>query len=212
MGDLTIGTKAVLSQSGSDEAVLSSTVTGGEGVGAVKVLYSNTVSAATTISIDGYFDDSTYGYYEAHFLDLQASAAAQGYIRLNTGGSADSSSVYWSALGENYTITGTGGVADRADQDGATFTNYDGTWNMARTSIDGTANLVLRFGSPQSTSIFKHIHMSNVSGGQNEAENYNFVDTGVCIFRSLTAVTGVTLYLSASGTINGKVLLYGYKK
>ena len=228
MADLILGSTTAISESGGtvtlDNAVQDNitrlgTVTSGniDAVSDVILLYSHLASGATSISVDGYFDDTKYGYYRMHFFDTTVDTAdLQPYLRCNTGGSANSGSHYSSAIGENFWSSGNVGTADRADNDDGTFLNVDGTWNIPRSdgsaSVRATQDITLEFSSPQSTTTWKNLRMHSVSGASEDSPNYHMVSTGIGLFQSYTAVTGITLLTSGSVNISSKVLLYGFRK
>ena len=110
MATLTLGGKTVLTQTGSDEPVLGSNLTGSPtlnlsnatsipaSLSSCVKLYHNVASDVGSLSIDGYFDDSIYSYYEPHLKNVRKATSSNNeefFMRANTGGGADSSGIYW---------------------------------------------------------------------------------------------------------------------
>ena len=198
---------------------LSTDVTVPATTSACEKLYANDVSGVANISVDGYFDDTKYGFYEMHLKNVRISSADTGKelaFRANTGGSADSSGIYWSAAGGNYNSDGDPYSFDRADNDGGSSANMDNTWSLANSGqTSRSASYFLKFSNPQKTDRYKLFHVISYGNShQNEATYDAWVSNKVISVVTNTALTGVTFFMlgSTSTILQAEILLLGFRK
>ena len=79
------------------------------------------------VSIDGYFNDSIYQYYTLRLDALRQDIDANNelFFRVNVGGSADSTSMYWNCANGNFNDNGNANSMTRADNDGNNKSHMD---------------------------------------------------------------------------------------
>jgi len=214
MGSTTVLTDTTLANAVQDNVTRLGTITsGGAGISDIVKLYSNTVTTAVgSVSIDGYFDDSVYAYYQLHAYDVQTTSGGNPLFRVNVAGSANSGSYYGSAYLEIHNSNGTAATSDRANDNLNSQAYLDGTWHNPASSTNKTWNSQITIISPQATAFHKHFRIDSVSGGSGP-NDYPFIRTsGVIVWEQTTAITGITLYNLGSGNTTGKYILYGFKK
>jgi len=140
MGDFTIGTKSVLSQSGSAEAVLSSTVTGGRGTNDyVLIGHNNFESDANAMTIDNVMSSAYKTYYLTGSYKLDSTSSVYLQFRFRNSSSADYDSGIYSFFHKS-TNTDSGGT-DRTNSAGDSTTlkidndSGDEMWNNMQMTI-----------------------------------------------------------------------------
>ena len=186
---------------------------------ACEKLYANDVSGVASFSVDGYFDDTKYGFYEMHINEVKVSTSADvnNFLgRVNTSGSAMDGSIYWSASVGMYNNNGTATTMDRADNDGSTYFNTDNTWDIPNTNEQYRRNnYALRFSNPQSTSSYFTCNIHSYGNGHEGSEAYDawVSTTGVSVV-TLSSISGFTFYMQASTSsiLSAEILLLGFKK
>ena len=185
-----------------------------DAVSDVVKLYSNTLSSASaSIEIDGYFDDTKYACYRLLAVGLRSTASAGNVgFRVMTGGSVNTSSIYWSAGGGNYSDAGGANAMTRADNDGANFAYADCTWSPPYGGSTATLNYEIIFAEPQHTTYHKQFRLNSWSDGHATTDNYTRIEQIGISARIASALTGVNLYALQSTLNKGQFTLYGYRK
>lgn len=198
---------------------LSTDVTVPATASACEKLYASDTSGVASISVDGYFDDTKYGLYEMHLKNVKISSADGGIefsFRANTGGSTNSSDIYWSASGGNYNTNGNAGEFNRADNDGGSFANMDNTWALANSGqTSRSASYILKFSNPQKTDRYKLFFVTSYGNSHENSADYDcWVDTKVISVITNTALTGLTFLMdgSTSTILQAEILLLGFRK
>jgi hypothetical protein len=183
-------------------------------------LYSNDVSGVASFSVDGYFDDTKYAFYEMHLQDVKMTdgTTGQGMAgRVNVGGTAKTSHDYWTSGHGAYNSDGVSNVMTRADVDGNNSLFFmDHTWLLGGTgNVPRTANYIIKFPKPQSTSRYFQCIIESYGNSHNAVNTYDswsgFTHLSVV---DTSAISGFT-FLQTSGTSNvlqASVILYGYRK
>ena len=224
MANIKLGGTTAITESGGtvtlDNAVQDNitrlgTVTSGHcQVSDVVKLYSNTLSTtASSVDINGYFDDTKYSHYRLLAVGLRTSAAGGTFkFRVMTGGSVDTGNIYWNAGGGNYSQAGTPIAMVRADNDGANFAYMDCTWGPPHTSSNATANFEITFAEPQHTTYHKTFAIASWSGGHDGGDDYTRYEYITVSAKTTTALTGVSIFPNSSNWNKGTFMLYGYKK
>lgn len=209
MGDFTIGTKAVLSQSGSDEAVLSNTVTG-DSLSCIK-LYTTLDPNATSVDINGYFDDSVYAYYKLLVTNMHSSVTnATPYLKVMTSGSVDTGSHFWTTHHGIYGNAGAVTEQNRADSDGIAFSHLNCTWDLPSVASQ-QQNFEITFANPQDAVTSKLFNIVYWGDSHSASAVYYVSNMGIVQWRSATALTGISFTATSGNLEDGRVTLYGYK-
>ena len=173
-------------------------------------------SAVNSFSVDGYFDDSKYSHYKALVYDHFTSSSSNSNepsLRLNVGGSADTSNNYFWSLdhaygsGHHHRGNGTGvtGVSSMAQM--------NGTWNASGNNRQ-LQNYEILFFNPTTTGLgAKYVRWIASCFAQGTGSNgYLVSGTGGGMLETAAAVTGFTMFSANSTTFTYKLTLYGYKK
>ena len=173
-------------------------------------------SAVSSFSVDGYFDDSKYSHYKAYIYDhftASSSGSNEPSMRLNVGGSADTSNNYFWSLdtaygsGHHHRGNGTGvtGVSSMAQM--------QGTWNISSNNRQ-LQNYEIFFYSPTTTGLgAKYVQWQVSTFAQGTGSNGYFVaGTGGGMLETAAAVTGFTMFSANGTTFTYKLSLYGFNK
>jgi hypothetical protein len=162
--------------------------------GALTLISSTTFSGSSAHNVNDVFS-TTYQNYLVQLTMDSPSATGYQQMRLRVGGADNTTSNYfWSGLynASNATsVSGEGGGA----QSSFTYAYVEST---------GTAQMTFNIANPFET---KATTYTNTSGRTTGSINLLYYNTGV--FNTTTSFTGFTLF-PASGTITGKVRVYGY--
>jgi len=167
-------------------------------------LASVSATSGTSVSVDGYFDDTTYAMYKIIAYNYESDSNDWWKFQYNTGGSAYTSSNYrWAG---DYVRRTSGGHTH--DKDGGFNVNYlPMSWWGSNTS-DQPMITEITFTQPQSTSQTKPCFVCTTS---NDNGNVTRFDVGGN-FDSQTAATGISLYPNAGNILRINATLYGVKK
>ena len=178
-------------------------------------LASATGSNAATIGIDGYFD-SAYKRYIIMGRGIRAanSSGVDLQWRLNTGGSANTSSVYVQTHWYSYTDTtpshslNVQGMAEGSVDVDAPATRFEFNADDFTDDEDTGGDLTIELFDPQASNKWKNTkgQVWFVRNDKNTIQNFNHYG----VFKSTTACTGVTFQMRA-GNIYGTFDLYGIK-
>jgi len=214
MSTFQLNSKDFASQTSSAEPVLASTVTGGESIGAVKVLYSNTLSSAVaTVDINGYFDDTIYSHYKLALCGLQCDGDGRPKFRAMTAGSADTSAVYWTSCMNILSNAGTPSIEHLASDDGATSSHLNGSYHVPRDSTTASYDGEITFSTPQASDKATQFYWRGSQGSSGTTATFYMVFVGATIFKENTALTGISIINGGSDDYSsGSFTLYGYKK
>ena len=178
--------------------IIPSSVAVGSGSGSVDANGAITFSGASSLSINDCFS-STYDNYRIVFeIDTTSGTGGTGVnMRLRVGGADNSSANYWNhrIFGQATTVSGSG--ATSADTSFLSVSEYDNVgmstymyelFSPFRTATTGLVGI----GQFRYTSFYQH---SQIKSGQTTVT---------------TSYTGFTL-LTTSGTMTGRIRVYGYK-
>ena len=177
----------------------------------VKIASGN-MNGGNTVSIDGYFS-STYDLYKLVFHSIQGDTDNQQLnLRVNTGGSADSSGNYYYSVQRSYIQSSTNAGSDNAVSNwaNAQVRFDDGLENNSHPAV-----LDIDIYNPLSTSVRKALMWKYWWFYSNGAQ-FNSARGGLN-WDVTTALTGVTLFLntgsfeSSSTTAKNAWSLYGIK-
>ncbi len=187
--------------------------------GGLKKLYEVNTTGGTAVnsfSVDGYFNDSLYSHYLAIVSDhytASSGSSTEPSLRLNVGGSADTSNNYFWSLDQAYGTghhhrgngSGTTGVSSMAQM--------QGTWNISSNNRQ-LQNYEILFFNPTTTGLgAKYVRWTTSCFAQGTGSNGYFVSgTGGGMLETAAAVTGFTMFSANSSTFTYKLTLYGYKK
>jgi hypothetical protein len=172
-------------------------------------LHSSGAVSGNTISVDGYFS-ATYKNYIVKVLGLRSTTFAGNRfnLRVNTGGSSNSSSLYAYCTSYNASGSATGNWSY-----GHTETLIDLGYHCNNSSTeDAVSSFTLNFFDPQNTSNFKPLTYEGLYFDQSSTA---VSQDGAGSFRSTTALTGFTFgayAFSGSGTLYiDDIIIYGLK-
>ena len=178
-------------------------------------------SAAATLSIDGFYDDTIYSYYKLHWKIRPNSTTSNNHLfgRVNVGGSSNSATQYTGAY--NHFGNNSGGAFNDTRQFSlaSNWSKYDGmqmtnTWgehdNLAANAWNRAEMTIWE---PQSTSNFKQMIWVNSGGTNNSDYTFGGVAHGIYHVTS-SVVTGFTFsYQGGANLASGSsIILYGVKK
>ena len=212
------GSVAASQLTGALPAISGANLTGIDAGGLKKLYEVNTTggTAVNSFSVDGYFDDSKYSHYKAYVYDhftASSSNSNEPSLRLNVGGSADTSNNYFWSLdhaygsGHHHRGNGTGltGVSSMAQM--------NGTWNCSGNNRQ-LQNYEIFFYSPTTTGLgAKYVQWQVSIFAQGTGSNgYFLTGSGGGMLETAAAVTGFTMFSANSTTFTYKLTLYGYKK
>ena len=173
-------------------------------------------SAVNSFTVDGYFDDSKYSHYKAYVYDhftASSGASNEPSLRLNVGGSADTSSNYFWSLDHAYGS----GHHNRGNGSGTTgqssIAQMQGTWNTSSNNRQ-LQNFEIHFYSPTTTGLgAKYVHWITSMFAQGTGNSgYLVSGTGGGMLETAAAVTGFTMFSANSTTFTYKLSLYGFNK
>ena len=167
-------------------------------------LASVSATSGTSVSIDGYFDDTIYAMYKIIAYNYESDANEWWKFQYNTGGANYSSSDYrWAG---DYARRTSGSNSHNID--GGYNVNYlPMSWWGSNTS-DQPMITEITFTQPQSTSQTKPSFVCTTS---NDNGNIVRFDVGGN-FDSQTAATGITMYPNSGNISRFDATLYGVKK
>jgi len=179
--------------------------------GSLVKLHSSSISSDTaSVSIDGHFT-SDYDIYKFIVYDLaHASDDKAAYFRVNVGGSAQSSGIYWSA-GLSVSTDGSG---NSSDGNLGTYSNYNQQyfgWVQSLNNVGNAARFAaeLTLFNPLQTTKHKDIHYRNSYQGNNDQL---YSEDVVVKITTTSAISGLTFLASSGNIANGEFVLYGVKK
>ena len=187
--------------------------------GGLKKLYEVNTTGGTAVnsfSVDGYFNDSLYSHYLAVVSDhytASSSNSNEPSLRLNVGGSADTSNNYFWSLDTAYGS----GHHNRGNGTGVTgvssMAQMQGTWQISNNNRQ-LQNYEILFFNPTTTGLgAKYVRWITSCFAQGTGSNGYFVSgTGGGMLETAAAVTGFTMFSANSTTFTYKLTLYGYKK
>ena len=173
-------------------------------------------SAVSSFSVDGYFDDSKYSHYKAYIYDhftASSSGSNEPSMRLNVGGSADTSNNYFWSLDHAYGS----GHHNRGNGAGTTgvssIAQMNGTWNVSANNRQ-LQNYEILFYSPTTTGLgAKYVQWQVSIFAQGTGSNGYFLSgTGGGMLETAAAVTGFTIFSANGTTFTYKLSLYGFNK
>ena len=223
MATLKINSQTVVTESGGTvtynapfNGTIASTATLPASLSSCVKLYHNAASEVASLSIDGYFDDSIYSYYELHLKNVRKASSSNNeefFMRANTGGSSNSSLAYWTTANGNANDGGGIWESHRADNDGNGIAHMDNTWHMPHNgNTAGSAHYHLRIVEPQSTTRYKNVYWQHVSNRHNSSGTYRAIlGHHMCNVETTTALTGFTFSAGSSGNFECTATLYGFK-
>lgn len=218
MGSMEVPAREDFTGVGTFSGAVSSTATVPATISACEKLYANEVSGVSSISVDGYFDDTKYGFYQMHIKNVRISSSETNKefaLRANLGGSTSERDMHWTASGGNHNNNGNAGSFDRADNDGGSFAYMDNTWSMVNSGQPSrNASYTLQFSDIQS-SRHKIIHSSSYGNGhQNEANYDAWVGTRCIAIVTNEPLTGLTFFIygSSATILQAEILLVGFRK
>jgi hypothetical protein len=174
-------------------------------------LHSSGAVSGNTISVDGYFS-ATYKNYIVKVLGVRgvSSSGNRLNLRVNTGGSSSSSSLYAYCTSFNSEGSASGNWSAAASTGSLIDIGYIVT-NTTSTE-DAVSSFTLNFFDPQNTSNFKPFTYEGFYFDQAATAVHQ---DGAGSFRSTTALTGFTFghaAFSGSGTIYiDDIIIYGLK-
>jgi len=189
----------------------------------VKLASTSLGSDASTVSLDGYYDDTTYSHYIAEWKIRIASGSsgtdAHLNFRTNTSGSPSSATQYSGAF--NHFGNGGGGDFNdiRANSLASNWSKRDelqvsNTWNEH--DLYTTGNVwnrgLMKIYEPQSTSYHKQFTWEN-SIGSNDS-SWTGGGFGHAIYHSTTATTGLSFHFQNGQNVRSgsTITLWGVKK
>ena len=183
-------------------------------------LYSNSVSGVASFEVDGYFDDTKYAYYELHLSNIkQTNTETSKHFagQIISGGSAQTSSDYWTTGTGSYSDNGTTQPMDTTDIDGdLSYFYLDQTWYLSTTGdAPRSMNAIMKFSEPSSTTRYFQAMIWAYGNGHNAEDRYrvNQSTTGLS-WENTNAVTGFKFlkHTGATATLEGSVSLFGFRK
>lgn len=168
----------------------------------VKIANGSVSGSATSLSIDGYYS-STYKNYKLIFENIQSNGSRTD-MRVNFGGSANTTSNYREAMDGVQNAAGNLSTAQISVWDGDKFnmTNWGAT-----NSYGDIINLDIF--DPQSTTFPKRFQW--VTSTFHGSEIHILTAQGIFNANSSTASTGVTFLSSSNNITTGDWYLYGMK-
>jgi hypothetical protein len=179
-------------------------------------LATTTVSSNTaSVSIDGYFNDTTYNYYILSIRGLRIDDESGNFpnMRFNVGGTADTTaSAYYTMQLQTYSGSGTGATsATRATYNDSYF-QMNTTWaDFYITYPQISSNYEVKIYNPSSSSLYKNMIFTSVHSTKDP--EWLICDSGVGMFKRTNVVTGITwLNQDGSNISAGTFTLYGVKK
>ena len=178
--------------------------------GTLVLLSTQTASSSANISFTTGLD-STYDYYEFHFINLKNSTATQ--FQFN--GSTDGGSNY------NVTKTTTYFVATHAENDAESAIVYATANDLAQSTgyqyvvgdlkfdTDASVSGVLQLFNPSSTTYVKHfISRCNFMAGDPASQEVNMAG----YFNTTSAINAINFRMTSGNISDGIIKLYGVKK
>ena len=183
--------------------------------GCVK-LYHNAFSGVTSASIDGYFDDTKYSYYELHLKNVRKASTNNNeefIMRVNIGGSTSTASHFWTCSMGVYGDNGNPSSVFRADNDQANICNMDNTWSIPHNgNTAGSATYHLRIGEPQNTDRYKNIQFSHYTSRAGSSGSYRAIlSHSMANVETTSALTGFTFFCASSGAFECTASLFGFR-
>ena len=180
-------------------------------------LYHNAFSGVTSASIDGYYDDTKYAYYELHLKNVRkasSSGTEEFFMRANVGGSAHVQNDYWNCGNSN--ANGPSGAvftADRADNDQANICHMDTTWHIPNSgNTTGSASYHMRITEPQNTARLKNVYWVHTASRHGSSGDYRaIVGHMMCNIATSSALTGFTFLCGSGGAFECTASLYGFR-
>jgi len=179
--------------------------------GSLVKLHSTSISSDTaSVSIDGHFT-SDYDIYKFIVYDLAHSSDDKAaYFRVNVGGSAQSTGIYWSS-GQ---YSNTNGSGNSTDGNLGTYSAYDQQyfgWVQSQNNVGIGARFAaeLTLFNPLQTTKAKDIHYKNSYQGNDDSL---YREDVVIKITTTSAISGLTFLASSGNIANGEFVLYGVKK
>ena len=179
--------------------------------GSLVKLHSSSISSDTaSVSIDGHFT-SDYDIYKFIVYDYtHATDNTAAFFRVNVGGSAQSSGIYWSAG----LYANTNGSGNTTDGNFGTYSNYNQQyfgWVQSLNNVGDGARFAaeLTLFNPLQTTKAKDIHYKVSYQGNNDDL---YKEDAVIKITTTSALSGLTFLPSSGNIANGEFVLYGVKK
>tara|TARA_Y100001951_G_scaffold82022_1_gene70382 strand:+ start:456 stop:1067 length:612 start_codon:yes stop_codon:yes gene_type:complete len=175
-------------------------------------LYSVTPGTVASVSINGYFDDTIYGYYKLMMLGIQGVSNGTPRLNVMTSNSVNTTSNYWSTATGSYSDNGGANAETKANDDGTTSGRINTAWNYPDDSTDATFDGEIVFSHPQAAR-WTNFLWAFGQGSSDSETRYFMQGQGYIIFKATTALTGIHFTNPAGNSVTtGTYILYGYKK
>ena len=178
------------------------------------LLHSTDVSSSvSSVDIDGFFS-STYDKYFIAISNLTISTDTKYLIiKVNVGGSSQTSTIYTQLVGGNRILTdGTAQAMDAGVYSSFNyiFANWHQSLNVGADSDGYNAELWLN--DPLQTTKHKQIYINSVYYGHGSPERF-VTERNANLVRTTSALSGINFSCTGSATIDkGTISLYGLRK
>jgi len=184
----------------------------GDGVACVKITSGVLSSTASSIVVDGFFDDTKYHYYQLIFDKIRASGANFTHkIRINTAGSAHTGSDYYNGGGGDGAHGGGTWTDTRKDNWGSDYSYFDTTWTVV-TTANANASGIVEIWHPQSTDTYKMLQTrSHGTYGETGSGKYVWTTQYIIMVTTNDVCTGITYY-GGTFAVGSMWALYGFRK
>ena len=205
-GTITIGASG-------ETVALGSGVTPSGNFGNLALLHTTEVSSSvSSVDIDGFFS-STYDKYFIAISNLTISTDTKYLIiKVNVGGSSQTSTIYTQLVGGNRILTdGTAQAMDAGVYSSFNyiFANWHQSLNVGADSDGYNAELWLN--DPLQTTKHKQLYINSVYYGHGSPERF-VTERNANLVRTTSALSGIN-FATQSGTIDqGTISLYGLRK
>jgi len=173
----------------------------------VKLATSTLSGTASSISLDGYFS-STYKVYQVHVTNYYGASVQNLRLRYRRSSADITTSSYTFAQTSAYRSVGAGGASGASG------------WNVAQINLDEDnmstsstylSNGIITFFDPANTASNKYVMYNFVSSPTTGDEIARTNGFGLLKDATLTALSGFTLFGSASANLYVTVDIYGIK-
>jgi hypothetical protein len=207
-GTITIGASG-------ETVALGSGVTPSGNFGNLALLHTTEVSSSvSSVDIDGFFS-STYDKYFMAISNLSISTDTKYLIiKVNVGGSTQTSTIYTQVVGGNRILTD--GTSQAVD--GGSYNSYNyifGNWNNSlNVGTDGDGyNAELFINDPLQTSKHKQLYINSIYYGHGSSLDRFVTERNANLIRTTSALSGINFSCTGSATIDkGTISLYGLRK
>ena len=175
----------------------------------VKITSTNITSSVSSVDIDGFFDDTTYGGYVVYGNGIELSSSSDIRLRVRQSNTLLSGANYSYLINYSYWNSSTSGNSLGVNRAATSIRMFD--WS--RKDSNSIANFHFHFSRPTVAGLTKNFHGQYYSNGESSSTYWSSANNfGGEYEGNTSALSGITLFPVAGNMTAGSIVMYGLKK